>query len=485
MTDPTTGEIVTYWRQIIGTLGQRNLLRRRAQQGGFIIPEADAYLFTDRAIFVLDMQRLGGISREAWTDRRLWAQWVSALAGRRVFVSDGGGLAICVAREPGTQSKRLPAVIPLTLEDVPPEPYQILLGHSKRGSVFLDLAGDNRAILIGGTSGSGKTNLMQSIILQLAAKHTPGEVEFAVVDTKEVDFSAHYEQLPHLPMPIARSLQDANSLIQSVDGIRLVRQRKMYKAGVSDWRGVSGLGLFILVIDEAADFAKTTTMDIIVEIARKGRAMGVSIVLGTQSPTSKVVDPQVRANLPTAIAFQTRTDIESRVILGRSGAEKLRRPGLCLSFLDGRWQEVQAMRVNGAAALFVDHVAAPPSPTVGEIESDLVRYAVEHLDRAFIIGKLYDAFGTRISKRRLTALGQQWQARGWLTRPAHAADPRRVTATLLELAGVSPGVSPDVSSPNDTYHHVSSVSPYHHPDNTGEGDIPAFLAGRRQAIEWG
>ena len=105
-----TDEVVAYWQRIIGTLRQRGLLRRRLLRGGEVLPVADAFLLPDRCVFVLDMQRLAGISRKAWLDPALWAQWRAALQGRRVFVSGGGGLAITVVREPGADTKRLPAV---------------------------------------------------------------------------------------------------------------------------------------------------------------------------------------------------------------------------------------------------------------------------------------------------------------------------------------------------------------------------------------
>jgi hypothetical protein len=81
----------------------------------------------------------------------------------------------------------------------------------------------------------------------------------------------------------------------------------------------------------------------------------------------------------------------------------------------------------------VGDVSAPPRPALGEIERRLVRYAVEELDGAFTINALADAFKGQVSKRALTALAQRWESRGWLTTPAHAADPRRVTDDLLSL----------------------------------------------------
>ena len=433
--DTETSEIVIYWRGVIATLHERGLLKQRPQQGGAIIPEADGYLLRDRAIFNLDMHRLGSIPRETWLDHKLWAQWQATLQGRRCFVSDGGGLAICVARQPGHHVRQLPAVIPLTTEHLVAAPYHATLGHSKRGSMLLDLAGKHRAILVGATSGGGKTNLMQAIILQLAAKHSPAEVQFAIVDTKEVDFGASYERLPHLFAPIAHDLEEAARLIGAVENERLRRQTVMAAASVADWRKVEGLGLLLLVVDEAADFAKTAAMKTLIEVARKGRAFGISVIVGTQNPTSKVIDAQVKANLPTAIALQTRGHDESRVILGRAGAEKLNRPGLALTFIERRWQKVQTLWVDEETvkAFISDHVAVE-RPALSEIETALVRYAVEELSGAFTVNRVHQANADKISQRQVTRLAQQWEARGWLTTPTNRSESRRVTPELVSLA---------------------------------------------------
>ncbi len=95
-----TDEVVGYWQQIVGVMRQLGLLTERPQQGGDMVPVADAILLPDRCIFVLDMQRLAGISRDVWLNPALWVQWEEALQGRRVSVSAGDGLALTVAREP-------------------------------------------------------------------------------------------------------------------------------------------------------------------------------------------------------------------------------------------------------------------------------------------------------------------------------------------------------------------------------------------------
>ena len=435
-----TDEVVIYWRQIASTLGQRGLLNRRSRQGGMILPQADAFLLPDRCVFVLDMQRLGGIPREEWLKPELWRQWRAALQGRRVFVSDGGGLAITVARQPGPRRrKRLPATIPLELDEVTDVPYEVILGHTRRGAVTLDLAEGNRAILTGGWSGSGKTNLVQSIVLQLAAKHGSDEFRVTIVDPKQVDFGplTPYARLPHLAGSIAYTVEEASRSIEGVYTEFLRRQALMASEGVADWRQLAGadrLPLLLLAIDEAADLTGTPAAGTVVRLAREARAMGISLIFGTQHPTTRVIDSQVKANLTTAVAFQTRTAVESQAILGCKGAEELNRPGLALTFLGGRWQTVQTLRVEPEAAqVLVGRVAAPQLPALDDVETCLVQYAVEHLDAAFPIGQLYERFAAQISKRRLARLAKQWEVRGWLTPPADAVSPRYVTDELLAL----------------------------------------------------
>jgi len=426
-------EVYEIWGALVSTLEQRGLLRQQTGQGRMVRPRSMAIVdqVGDRVLFVLDMQRLAGVAREKWLDRALWAQWRAALRGRRVAVADGFGLVVCVARTPGEHVKRLAMLIPLDLEDLPEGDYVVRLGYSKRGPVDLDLAEGQRAILVGGTSGSGKTNAMQAIILELAAKHPASEFQVAIVDTKEVDFRGVFDRLPQLFAPIAYDLAAAARLIEAVEGERLRRQALMARSGVADWRECEGLGLLLLVVDEAADFAGGPAMATLIEIARKGRAMGIALIVGTQNPSSDVIDGQVRANLATAIAFQCRTHNESRVILGRKGAEDLRRRGLALVFAGGRWEEVQVLRVDLEAAAGV--VAAPRGQVLGEVETALVGFSVEELGGAFIVGRLYEAFRGEISKRALTRLAQRWEARGWLTVPEHATDARRVTEELVAM----------------------------------------------------
>jgi hypothetical protein len=432
-------EVAQYWKGILATLKQRGLLQQAKRT---TVPQVDAVLLEDRAVFVLDMQRLGGISREAWLNQDLWRQWRATLQGRRVFVSDGGGLAITVARRPGPPKKKLPEVITLQEEHLVDAPYQIAAGLDvrRREIVVLNLAGEHRAMLIGGYTGSGKTNLMRSIVVQLAAKHPADEVQVAVVDTKEVDFAGAFDHMPQLFQPIARDQDQAETLIEQVEAERVRRQAAMARGRVSNWGKLpEPPPLLVLMIDEAADFTATPAMDTLVQIARKGRAFGVSLVVSTQYPTKRVIDAQVRANLTTAVAFPTTTATESRVIINRTGAEHLRQKGRCLSFLGGRWREVQTFFVaEETVEALLGLAEAETGSALPTLHIDLVHYAVAELDGAFIINRLYDAFKGQISRRQLLKLGQAWERRGWLTEPEDAASPRFVTSELVGLCDPPP-----------------------------------------------
>lgn len=448
-------EVETLWRGVLTTLKQRGLLLARPQQGGYLVPEGvTPVVLPERIVFVLDMQRLGNIPRERWIEPALAAQIRATLGGHPVVVTDSAGLAIQIAREPfipvrdNAQRQSLPRHIPLLNEHLTSTPYQVCLGYAETGPIYLDLAIAQRALLVGGTSGSGKTNFLQSVVTQLAAKHGPEEVQLAILDPKMVDFVA-FSGLPQLFQPIAHEIADCERLIEQVAGELHHRQALLNRAGVNLWErynanAATPLPLLLLLVDEAADFAGTPTMNTLVNVARKGRAFGISVIVATQHPTSNVIDSQAKANLPTCIAFHTRTGSDSRVILDANGAEHLRHKGRCLAALDLGLVEVQALYINTErlSELLGSLASGTPGSGLDDREAALVRLAQMELDGAFNVSALYEhpwnRFSEsprryRISKRQLTTLAQTWEKRGWLTAQSDAASPRQITKALLEL----------------------------------------------------
>ncbi|MBN1975951.1 MAG: DNA translocase FtsK [Anaerolineae bacterium] len=475
-------EVATYWRGIVGTLAQRGLLRQRVD-GQKVIPQAVAIVEPERVCFVLDLLRLGGVSREDWLNRDLWAQIKAASQGRRVIVADGGGLAVVIARQPGEpQRKRLPRRVILDAEAIPSGDYTATLGESKAGPVVLDLAGAERALLVGGTSGSGKTSAIKSIVLQLARKNDPDRLALAIVDLKRLDFTA-LSELPHLARPVATTEAEAFDLVCWAVQEMQRRQAVMQAARVTRWDKLpegERFPLLLVVIDEAADFAKSEVMPALIELARKGRASGISLILATQRPDSQVISPQVKANLPARLAFQTTTGIESRVILDRGGAEDLRRVGQCLTNAGGKWQRVQAAYVpDGALGEWVD---APSGPALDDAERALVQFALDELGGCFTINALADAFQGEVSRRQLLKLGKAWELRGWLTSPDDVTEARQVTDELAALARGNGGNGRGNASGAVVPRGISgNVVP-----ENGQGggvELPAFLAKRFEGVQ--
>jgi hypothetical protein len=439
------------------------------------------------------MNRLAGVSREKWLDKKLWLQIRAALQGRRTYVADSAGLALVVAREPGTHElQKLPKVVRLTRERLTPAPYAVTLGIDRRGPVILDVAREHRAILMGGATGSGKTNAVQAILAQLAMKHGADAVQFAIVDTKEVDFTG-WHGLPHLFQHVAHNLDAATALIENVEAERRRRKAVMVKAGVKDWRRLpEPLPLLVLVVDEAADFEGTEAMETLTEVARKGRAFGVSVIVGTQYPTSRVIDPQVKANLPTAIALRCRTGTESRVILDRNGAEDLDRPGLAMSYISGQWRRVQSLLFDQSVIEELSDPVTEPEQTqaLGEVEAALVRYALEELDGAFTVGKLYEAHKDDISRRQVVNLGKDWERRGWLTKPQRDDNGhpigRQVTSELMELAGLKYTPAPEAPTVRqESGNKVTGVTERYKGQNAGNKAGNTAVTGTTEPTEQG
>jgi len=439
-------EVVTYWRGVKSTLRERGLLRQWRQTPGgerkLVLPQAQALVAPEWVAFVLDMHRLGGVSRERWLDPDLWAQLRAALQGRRCFVADSAGLALVVARRPGEpERRRLPARVILTPEMVPDGDYTATLGASRAGPVVLDLAEGERAILVGGTTGSGKTRSIISLVLQLAHKHGPDRLALALVDLKRLDFTA-LDALPHLVEPVATTEAGAVDLVAWCVQEMERRQVVMQSRQVTRWDRLpegDRFPLLLVVVDEAADFANSDAMGDLVKLARKGRASGVSLILATQRPDAQVLNRQVKANVTARVAFRVTDVYESRIILDRSGAETIKQVGLCLTNAGGKWRKAQAAYVPDEATGEWLTVAPDAGPVLADVERALVAYALDELDGEFKVDALYQAHKGEISRRQLLKLARAWEQRGWLSEPESVTDPRRVTPELVELAGYTPG----------------------------------------------
>ena len=191
-------------------------------------------------------------------------------------------------------------------------------------------------MLIAGTTGSGKSVCMNSIIISLLYKASPEEVKLIMVDPKMVELGI-YNGIPHLLIPVVTDPKKAAGSLQWAVTEMLRRYKLMSEAGVRDLESynsmVSGeeiegekLPQIVVIIDELADLmlvAAKEVEDSICRIAQMGRASGMHLIIATQRPSADVITGLMKANIPSRIAFSVASAMESRIILDTMGAEKL------------------------------------------------------------------------------------------------------------------------------------------------------------------
>ncbi len=191
-------------------------------------------------------------------------------------------------------------------------------------------------LLIAGTTGSGKSVCMNSLIVSLLYKAKPEEVKMIMVDPKMVEL-APYNGIPHLLIPVVTDPKKAAGALQWAVTEMMKRYRLMADAGVKDLTSYNKacaaaeddrkpLEQIIVIIDELADLMLVAAKEVeeaICRVAQMGRASGIHLVIATQRPSADVITGLMKANIPSRIAFAVASAMESRIILDTSGAEKL------------------------------------------------------------------------------------------------------------------------------------------------------------------
>lgn len=214
-------------------------------------------------------------------------------------------------------------------------------------------------MLVAGTTGSGKSVGLNGMILSLLYRATPAEVRFVMIDPKMLELSI-YDGIPHLLAPVVTDMKlAANALNWCVCEMdrryRLlnslhVRNVAGYNQRVKEARppGLSPLPYIVVVVDELADLMMTTGKkieELIARLAQKARAAGIHLIVATQRPSVDVITGLIKANIPTRIAFQVSSRIDSRTILDQMGAECLLGQGDMLYLPPGSGYP---LRVHGA-----------------------------------------------------------------------------------------------------------------------------------------
>ena len=204
-----------------------------------------------------------------------------------------------------------------------------------------DVAGHARAadlakmphLLIAGTTGSGKSVMVNALITSLLCNATPDEVRFVLIDLKSVELSG-YNGLPHLMVPVVTEPERAKASLKWAVSEMESRFRRFAGAGARNVAGYNEtradpadrMPYLVIIIDELADLMMRGGRDMeepIVRLAQKARATGIHLVLATQRPSVNVVTGLIKANFPSRIAFAMSSQIDSRTILDMPGAEDL------------------------------------------------------------------------------------------------------------------------------------------------------------------
>jgi S-DNA-T family DNA segregation ATPase FtsK/SpoIIIE len=213
-------------------------------------------------------------------------------------------------------------------------PLTVWLGKDVAGrAIGVDLA-KMPHLLVAGTTGAGKSGCINAMLSSLLLHADPHELRLVLVDPKQVELN-HYESIPHLLTPVITSPRKAANALQNLVkemeeryGIMsLARTRslpELNKARAA--RGEPALPYILCVIDELADLMMVAPADVedsIIRLAQKARAVGIHLVLATQSPRVDVITGMIKANVPSRIAFAVSSQTDSRVILDQNGAESL------------------------------------------------------------------------------------------------------------------------------------------------------------------
>ncbi|PDH18065.1 MAG: DNA translocase FtsK [Pelagibacterales bacterium MED-G44] len=206
----------------------------------------------------------------------------------------------------------------------------IALGKNISGMPIIGDLSSMPHLLIAGTTGSGKSVCINTIILSLLFKHTPDKCKFILIDPKMLELST-YEGVPHLLCPVITEAKKAASVLGWVVKEMESRYRLMTKEGVRNIDGYNAkhqlpMPYIVVVVDEMSDLMLVAGKEIesyIQKLSQMARAAGIHIIMATQRPSVDVITGTIKANFPTRISFQVSSKIDSRTILGEQGAEQL------------------------------------------------------------------------------------------------------------------------------------------------------------------
>ncbi len=261
----------------------------------------------------------------------------------------------------------------------------LLLGKAIDGEMVVGDLGKMPHLLIAGSTGSGKSVCVNTLIMSLLFRYLPSELRFVMVDPKMVELTP-YDGIPHLVRPVVTNPSDAAGVLLGCVAHMERRYKMMSEIGAKNLEqynekvresGDPELPYLVIIIDELADLMITSPKEVesaIMRLAQMARATGMHLVLATQRPSADVVTGLIKVNVPARVAFSVSSGIDSRTILDTMGAERLTGYGDMLFYQPGL---VKPIRLQG--------------PYISEAE--LARIT-EFLRRQFFDDDFGEAYGT-------------------------------------------------------------------------------------------
>lgn len=205
----------------------------------------------------------------------------------------------------------------------------LVFGKDIAGKTVVADLGQMPHLLIAGTTGSGKTVCVNSLILSLLFKSSPSELRLVMIDPKMVELAA-FNGLPHLLCPVVTDAKKASSALGWVVDEMENRYQLLAKAGVRNIEAYNQkqetLPYIVIIIDELADLmmiAREQIENAITRLAQLSRAVGIHLILATQRPSVDVITGVIKANFPARISFKVASKVDSRTVLDMNGADKL------------------------------------------------------------------------------------------------------------------------------------------------------------------
>ncbi len=273
-------------------------------------------------------------------------------------------------------------------------PLAVWLGKDIAGNaVWTDLARMPH-LLIAGTTGSGKSGCINTLLTSILLRSTPDEVRMILIDPKRIELG-YYESIPHLLTPVVSSPKEASAVLQNLvaemerryERLSLLCARNLPEANRAlRARGDEPLPYLLVVIDELADLMMVSPQaveDAVIRLAQKSRAVGIHLVLATQRPSVDVITGMIKANVPSRIAFAVSSQTDSRVILDGHGAESLLGQGdmLFKPLGTSRLQRIQGAYVTEEEiALIVDQCRSQRGQQLDESLLETVDPEATHED---------------------------------------------------------------------------------------------------------